>query len=391
MNRALLRQTRRQRGLSLVELMVALAIGAFLMLGVVTVFLANRDSARLENSLATVQESARAAIDLLRDDLERTQYLGCNTTDVVLTDMTIDTSAATPSNTLEGVRGYERLGNANWQASPALPPDPADPNALPVWTGAVASGGARPGSDVLRLRLNRLLDANLTAAVDSGSANVSIDDNPNCDIEQGSRVILTGCSLTAHLFEVSNSQTCSLTASTNPTSLAFGAPANYQTTINGKYSLQSQVLLFEEVAWYVRDTGRNRNGMDVWALYRRSNGDAAQEMVEGVENMQIEFGQRLVGNPPRMRFIDPSDATLNTGDNYEGVQSVRIALLVQGFDPVRNSDDEANYVLLGDDANKKVVAPGETAVGQGATHSGGNVKRNVFTLLVELRNAPTPI
>jgi len=102
----------RSWGLSLVELMVALAIGAFLMLGVVTVFLANRDSARMENSLARVQESARTAIDLLREDLQRAQYLGCNTPDVLLINMTLDPNDpnAPPTNTLEGVRGYERDG-----------------------------------------------------------------------------------------------------------------------------------------------------------------------------------------------------------------------------------------------------------------------------------------
>jgi type IV pilus assembly protein PilW len=74
----------RQRGLSLIELMVALAIGAFLVLGVVTVFLANKDSARLENSLARLQENGRFALDLMREDLHRSQYLGCNTGDVFL-------------------------------------------------------------------------------------------------------------------------------------------------------------------------------------------------------------------------------------------------------------------------------------------------------------------
>jgi type IV pilus assembly protein PilW len=51
----------RQHGLSLIELMVALSIGAFLMLGIVTVFLANKDSSALENSLARLQENGRFA------------------------------------------------------------------------------------------------------------------------------------------------------------------------------------------------------------------------------------------------------------------------------------------------------------------------------------------
>ena len=48
-----------QSGLSLIELMLALALGAFLVLAVVSVFLANKDAARRENSLARLQETGR--------------------------------------------------------------------------------------------------------------------------------------------------------------------------------------------------------------------------------------------------------------------------------------------------------------------------------------------
>jgi len=261
---------------------------------------------------------------------------------------------------------------------------------------AQASGGARNGSDVLRLRLNRRLnpddpnDLLLSAEVNSTSTSVAIDDNPGCVIEQGSRVVLTECGLISHLFEVTNAQSCTLASPPNATTLEFGSAANALTSIDGLYSTDAELLLFEEVFWYVRDTGRERNGMPVWALYRQANGGNPEEMVEGIEHMQVEFGQILAGSG-NMRFVDPSDGDLNTGLNYEGVQSVRIALLVQGFELVRDSADTSRYVLLGDVANKTVVAPGETAFGQGAVHGGGAVKRTVFTLVVELRNAPTPL
>ena len=113
---------RRCDGLSLIELMVALTIGAFLVLGVVTVFIANKTSADLEASLARLQENGRFALDLVADDLYQAQYLGCNTGDVFLVNMIEDPNSPGFTGTLEGIRAYEKGGGGDWAANPALPP-----------------------------------------------------------------------------------------------------------------------------------------------------------------------------------------------------------------------------------------------------------------------------
>lgn len=56
---------RQQRGLTLVEIMVALTISLLLMAGVFQVFLSNRVSHNLQNGLGRLQENARAAMDVL--------------------------------------------------------------------------------------------------------------------------------------------------------------------------------------------------------------------------------------------------------------------------------------------------------------------------------------
>ena len=384
MKRSQLATLIRQTGLSLIELMVSLAIGAFLVLGVVTVFLSNRDSATVENSLARLQENGRFAMDLMREDLHRTQFLGCNTGDVFLINMIDDPNSAGFSNTLEGVRGYERGGDGSWAASP---PATTDLNGMAP-LASETSGGARNGSDVLRLRISERINTDdpndplLTAIVLDGSTSVSIDDNRDCSIEQGSRVVVTGCNLTAHLFEVTNALTCNASAPPNPTTLEFDTSANFVDSISATYDIDSEVLLFEDAVWYVADTQRDRNGFDVWSLFRESGG-VAQEMIEGVEHMQVTFGQRTPGGGS-IRYVDPSDATLNSGLNYEGLISVRVSLLMQGFDLVRDSDDGRVYVLSGE----QVPAVGAAGVGQGARHAGGAVQRDVFTTTVLLRNAP---
>ena len=382
MNRSQLALLMRQTGLSLIELMVSLAIGAFLVLGVVTVFLSNRDSATVENSLARLQENGRFALDLMREDLHRAQFLGCNTGDVFVINMIEDPNSAGFSPTLEGIRGYERNGTGTWGTAP-----PSTDLSATI-TAAETAGGARNGSDVLSIRMTELMneddpnDPLLTGLVLPTSTSVPIDDNPECAIEQGSRVVLTGCNLTAHLFQVTNTQSCTAGAPPNPTTLEFDSSGNFSTSINTTYDTEAEVLLFEEAVWYVADTQRDRNGFDVWSLYREVNG-VSQEMIEGVEHMQVKFGQRISLSDD-IRYADPSDATLNTGNNYEGLISVRISLLMQGFDLVRDNDDTRIYVLT----DEQIAPTGGTATGQGALHATGAVQRDVFTTTVTLRNAP---
>ena len=357
-------------GLSLIELMVALTIGAFLVLGVTTIFIANKRSSDLEGSLARLQENGRFALDLIAEDLFRAQYLGCNTGDVFLINMVEDPNSPGFSNTLEGIRGYEKLPNDTWAPAPALP-------AAMTGGSPSISDRARAGSDVVGMRMNERLELGLTNQVLPGSSTVDISANPDCEIEQGRQVILTGCNLTAHLFSVTNSISCTSATAGDPLSLQFDTSGNFTDSFNTSYDLDSEVLLFEEAYWYVADTGRVRNGQTVFALFRSVNGDE-QEMIEGVENLQVKFGQR-VGAAGNVRYVDPSDATLNTGLNYEGVNSLRYAILLQSFERVTDTDDGNTYNLL------DVAIPSGAS---GDAHNGGEVLRKVFSRTINLRNAP---
>jgi len=55
----------RQRGLTLVEIMVALVISLFLLAGLLQMFIGTRQSARVQENLSRVQENGRYAIDFI--------------------------------------------------------------------------------------------------------------------------------------------------------------------------------------------------------------------------------------------------------------------------------------------------------------------------------------
>ena len=65
------------RGLSLVELMVALAIGLLLLLGLVEIFGASRAAFSSAEGSARIQENSRFALEFLRRDARMAGHMGC--------------------------------------------------------------------------------------------------------------------------------------------------------------------------------------------------------------------------------------------------------------------------------------------------------------------------
>lgn len=66
-----------QRGLSLVELMIALVLGLILVLGVVQVFLASQQAFSLQQRASALQEDARFVLSRLSSELRMVNMFGC--------------------------------------------------------------------------------------------------------------------------------------------------------------------------------------------------------------------------------------------------------------------------------------------------------------------------
>jgi type IV pilus assembly protein PilW len=67
---------RAETGLTLIELMIALAIGAFLMAGAVALFVESRATYRTTEAVARLQENGRFALEALEPDVRMAGYLG---------------------------------------------------------------------------------------------------------------------------------------------------------------------------------------------------------------------------------------------------------------------------------------------------------------------------
>jgi prepilin peptidase dependent protein B len=87
---------RRQRGLSIVELLVGVAVGLFLVAGAATLFVTNLGNSRQLLLEARINQDLRATVDLITRDLRRAGYWGNSLAGTTAT-VTAGVSATTPN------------------------------------------------------------------------------------------------------------------------------------------------------------------------------------------------------------------------------------------------------------------------------------------------------
>ena len=331
--------------MSLIELMVALTLGAFIILGVVNVLMGNKQSSQVERAMASLQQNGRSALDLIVSDIRDAMYFGCHS---ALSRPTVMANGFTWS----GLQGFERAAGG-W--TPTLP---ATLNPI--------SAATRIGSDVLNLQHSASVNTTIANPVVPASTAISISDNPEC-ISQNDLVVVSSC-VTAHLFRVTNSPACDGSATT----LAYTNASNSITSMTPGYGTSDELFQLFDKTWFVADTGRVRTGTSIpeFALYRRVNG-VNEEMITGVEHMQITYGQELASG--NIRYVSADNASLNMDD----VLSVRIALLIQSFEPILETADTDVYQLL----DESIDSAGTTV-----THNGDTTLRRVFQTTAVLRN-----
>lgn len=130
--------SRPERGFTLIEMMVAMAIGLVLILGAVNIYAQGRQSFRTAESIARIQENARFALDLMGPDIRLVNYWGRSSeaayiappgAGLVVTCNAADVSAWA----LNMANGIEAIDDGYTLPCPAF-------------------SGAQPGTDVLVLR-----------------------------------------------------------------------------------------------------------------------------------------------------------------------------------------------------------------------------------------------
>lgn len=264
---------RRESGVTLIELMVSLVIGMLVLSGVTYVFFASRTTYGYNESLSRIQENARIALDALSYDMRMAGFFGCGKADLIPINVIANSPPVAKVDQTIAVSGYS-YGDAG--------------------TSFVDAGSLKgvAGSDVLVVRRGAVTPASLVGQMSSTSDVLKLDCNPD-GIKKDDFVLVTDCG-SGELFKATavdgsaDSGSCDGKANT-VTEVFHEAASNSSAALSKIYGSDAQVMRFEEIAYFLRDSGRKtKDGKAVISLFRRING-VDEEVAEGIEGMRLFF------------------------------------------------------------------------------------------------------
>lgn len=273
-----------QAGVSLIELMIALVIGAIVILAVVQVFIGSQRNFRANDSLSRVQEVGRFALEDLQHEIRMTGHMGCVNGPSRLRNNDL-------YNHLPGtVNGTVFTGN-HWVSDFRLPiqgfeaTNTAPGNTLTLatapatWTPtlpAFLTGKVSAGSDVVVVRYIGPEAIPITAITAGANPTVTIPAANSADLINGEAYALGDCSKVSLIV---------------PTSVATTTfVANGVTGAEPYSASESYVYRVHMVAYYV---GTNASGgSSLYRMEMRPNGVAPtiDELHEGVLSLQAAYG-----------------------------------------------------------------------------------------------------
>lgn len=294
------------KGLSLVELMVALALSLVIGAAVMQMFLASKTTFRVQDAMSRLQENGRFAVGLLAAESRMVGYMGCGNIEEIGINIIASPPPLDAANPLGAILG----GVNNVAAGHSLDIDPS------------------VGTDVLIIRKASNLGLQLTGNMAVDNANIQVVDN-RLGLRAEDTLFIADC-MSADIFRAT-----SVSASGGKTTVAHANNLNTSNRLSKAYGTDAEVMAFEEITFFVRDTARLSNdGTPIRALWmqrrfanRADTSANPAELVDGVEDFQVEYGIRTGNNPIANEY-----RTANNVTDWSRVVSIRFRLLLSSAD-----------------------------------------------------------
>lgn len=311
-------------GFSLVELLVAMGLGVLLMLGVITVFDSTREGSRVQEAMASVQDTGRMAMDFISRDFRNADFSGCvndkSRVQNLVAGGNADVNQFFNNGGITGVASASSLTRTN---------SAGEVKNVVDGSSTVRIVGAQPACDGI-------------TSIDSSAAD---EDDPltfrtSCAIDPGTVLLVSNCRF-GDIFVKTNAATdTTIEHTTTPVNGVSNTSALFQTT----YREEAQVL-----APFVREYFLSANSRGGNSLYRLDNGEF-QELVPNVENFRVVYGydtdnpadgaaDSFDDNPPDMAQVVSARIELTVRSNnaingdavtrtYTGTSSIRNRLVL---------------------------------------------------------------
>lgn len=313
--------TSRHSGLSLIEVMVALALSLVITLGLTQIFVSNSQSFRVSEASARIQETGRLATAIIGREIRNSSYWGCLGS--------------------QGVRDG-RLNSIL---------DDEDFDAGALLRGLDAEDDAGPGeSDILYLGgVNGNSAIRVTFQPSQQAANLQVNDSDSFNLND--ILIVTNCSA-GDVFQVTNLNTNNEVVVHNSGSVSDG-PGNSVQSLSTNYNDDpdgASVFRPRQQRFYLQDNGDGVRELVTDGVGISGSGignfSTPVALLQDVINFQIQFGVDSNQDGQVDAWEDPEGLTVDGRTQSDNTIAVRLSVLVRSPDD-RITDGEQEYCFPG--------------------------------------------
>ncbi|MBF0126574.1 MAG: PilW family protein [Magnetococcales bacterium] len=339
----------KNRGFTLIEIMIALTIGLVLISGMLKILSSTRQTYLLNENISRLQENARFAMEVISREIRMAGYWGC-------------VSNVTPINVLNTPNAYSWAFNRKVRgydhASPATFPAAFQSDAL-AGSDAIVLSGIDP--DPFTIESHNACSAQFKLA-------------QNHDLNDDEIVCVTDC-VQGAIFQITNANQANRTivhntgtgTIGNATKCLGGECGGACATAWHEYGPDAMLARIRALAFYI-GTGSNGEPALFWEILNRGSASTPAELVNGVENLQILYGLDGDGDKVANQYLTADG--VESANGWDSVVSVRIGLLMRTGDFIRSQPDSGTNTLAG------------TTV----SHTADYRIRRVVTSTIQLRN-----
>ncbi|WP_431066884.1 PilW family protein [Methylotuvimicrobium sp.] len=305
-----------QTGMTLVEIMISLLIGAFLLGGVLQIFVNTKQTYRMQEGLSRLQENGRYALELIGHDTRMSGYTGCGS----LSSITPNINAQPPItifSSATAVNGHN-AGASTWS---------------PTLSATMVALAPTSGTDILTLEYGQSCDAQLTGNMTAENANIQVTAPNNCGISASSCGGASGECTTGSVLMISDCTGTDIFRATSASSggtiqtVAHSNAVNTSNFLSKAYQDDAELMLFNSHTYFVRPGASGQPAL--WRLDNTRIASATNplEYVEGIENIQVLYGEDTNQDRAANQYV-----TANNVGNWANIVSVRISLLARSID-----------------------------------------------------------
>ena len=274
-------QRERESGLTLVELMIAMVLGLFVIGGVISVTLSNSQTYRTNQALAQIQESTRSAFEILARETRQATAIGCGNTNRIANTLNAAGNWWQDWISIEAYAGNEVARGVAFGTNAGERVEGTD---------AIFIQGMQDGA--LSLQSHDLATA--TLKIQAAASDFMVGDILMvCDFDQAT--IFQASGYVSETVSIEHNVGVALEPpSSAPGNCTKGLGFPTECTAAGNahpFPPNSQIGRISATTWYIGNNGRDDEGGR--SLYRVRLGPGAvvvtEEIVAGITDMQLRF------------------------------------------------------------------------------------------------------